>query len=58
MTDETDCQLRLHWRGLGKIEMHVIERDVLICVRCAVGEENIKTAGKQHWYNLPKYGET
>jgi hypothetical protein len=38
--------------------MHVIERDVLICVRCAVGEENIKTAGKQHWYNLAKYGET
>ena len=35
-----NCQLGIHCNGEGKIQVHIIEADVLICIKCAAGEEN------------------
>ena len=34
------CQLGIHCNGEGKIQVHVIQPNILICIKCAAGEEN------------------
>ncbi len=43
VTSDRACQLGIHCNGNGEIELHVIQHDVLICARCAAGEEGITT---------------
>lgn len=38
------CQLGVHCRGAGRIQVHVVEFNTLVCVKCAAGEEGISQA--------------
>ena len=33
------CKLGIHCKGTGRIQVHVVQPDVLICIKCAAGEE-------------------
>ena len=39
-TSDNRCQLGIHCENQGKIQIHVIGPNILICIKCAAGEEN------------------
>ena len=43
ITSDTSCKLKVHCHGQGRIQLHVIQHDILICAQCAAGEEGLST---------------
>ena len=41
MTNPNQCELGVHCNGQGKIQLHVVSFNVLVCIKCAAGEEGI-----------------
>ena len=35
------CELGIHCDGKGKIQMHVVNFGILVCIKCAAGEEGL-----------------
>lgn len=41
VTADKTCELGTHCQGKGKIDLHVIRYDILVCAKCAAGEESL-----------------
>ena len=35
------CQLGVHCGGEGRIQLHAVPANMLVCIKCAAGEEHI-----------------
>ena len=39
--DSYRCQLGIHCEGRGRIQVHIVQSDKLVCIKCVAGEERL-----------------
>ena len=58
VTANKTCELRIHCQGKGKIELHVIQHNVLVCAQCAAGEEGLSLWEVRHHLENREYRDS